>query len=183
MKDIPVPPDLCPKLSSAPKRGYDLLKPFLRNQMRDIDRVLGDGNCLFRALSNQLTGTQEHHLLLRKAIAHFEQKNEDIFKPLHDSINRTPFQDHMQNIKKNCVWGTLVEILAVSSLFQIEVFVASDSYDPGGRPLWVKYSPRTPLTSLAVELRGSSLASHLTLQKDWIEIVHVSQSHFDAVNL
>lgn len=178
MDDIPVPPDLCPKLSTAPKRGYELLAPFLRKQTRDIDRVLGDGNCLFWALSSQLTGSQEHHLELRKAIARFEQKNEAVFKPLHASINCTPFENRLQNIKKSCAWGTLVEILAFSSLFQIEVFVATDSYYPG----WPSCVPRTPPSNpLAVVLSGFSMASHVTLQKDWIEIAHVSQSHFDAI--
>ena len=138
VKDTPVPSDLCPKLSTLPRSGYALLTPFLRNQERVIDRVLGDGNCLFRALSSQLTGSQEHHLELRKAITHFEQKNEKVFSPLHTSINCTVFQDHLQNIRKSCVWGTLVEILAFSSLFQVDVFVASDTYHPG-RASWVKY--------------------------------------------
>ncbi len=178
MADIPVPSDMCPKpLSSAPRSGYAVLTPFLQNQDRV---VLGDGNCLFRALSSQITGTQQHHLELRKAIARFEQKNESVFRPLHTTINSTPFSDHLQKMKRSCVWGTLVEILAFSSLFHIDVYVASDTYHPG-KPSWVKYSPRTPPTSLTVELAGSTLSSHLDIQKEWIEILHVSQSHFDAV--
>ena len=82
--------------------------------------------------------------------------------------------------KELCFWGTSVEILAFSSLFQVDVFVASDSYHPG-QATWIKYSPRTSPTLLAVELSGSPLGSYLSLHKDWIEILHVSQSHFDAV--
>ncbi len=131
------------------RSGYEVLTPFLHNQGREIDRMLGDGNCLFRALSSQHTGTQEHHLELRKAIANFERKNEKIFRPLHSGINRTLFPDHLQNIKKSCVWGTSIEILAFSSLFQVDVFVTSDSYHPG-QATWIKYSPWISPTLLAV---------------------------------
>ena len=111
--DIPIPSDLCPKPLSAPKSGYTVLIPFLQQQNRGVDRVLGDGNCLFRALSIQLTGTQDHNLELRKLIALFEKGNENVFKNLHVSINRSVlFLDHLENIKKSCTWGTTVKILA-----------------------------------------------------------------------
>lgn len=71
--DIPIPND----------SGYAVLASFLHHQNRTIHRVLGDGNCLFRS---QLTGTQNHHLELRKAIVLFEERNEAIFKPLHETI-------------------------------------------------------------------------------------------------
>ena len=67
-----------------------VLLPFLQKQGRTVERALGDGNCLFRSLSLQLTGTQDHHIKLRKAIAKFEQ-TEGVFEKLHKTINRTPF--------------------------------------------------------------------------------------------
>ena len=35
------------------------------------DSILGDGNSLFRALSNEVTGTQENHKAVRVAIVNF----------------------------------------------------------------------------------------------------------------
>ena len=171
---------MCPKPLSAPKNGYAVLIPFLQQQNRVVDRVLGDGNCLFRALSIQLTGTQDHHLELRKLIALFEKGNENVFKNLHVSINRSVlFLDHLQNIKKSCTWGTTVEILAFSSLFQVDVYIASDTYYPG-KTTWLKYSPRITPTSFSVELESSTFYSNLNMP-EWIEILHVSQTHFDAI--
>ncbi|XP_065892128.1 uncharacterized protein [Dysidea avara] len=47
--DMIVPDDLNP--TSATQTGYTILRPFLNGQGREITRVLGDGNCLFRAIS------------------------------------------------------------------------------------------------------------------------------------
>lgn len=171
--DIPVP-------DYSPNSGYAVLVPFLQQQSRAVDRVLGDGNCLFRALSVQLTSTQDYHLELRKAIALFEQRNEAVFRCLHETIARSPFSDHLRNIKKSCVWGTTVEILAFSSLFQVDVYVASDTYHHN-KVSWVKYSPRVSPASLTLELQGFTFSSHLNMQKEWVEILHVSRSHFDAI--
>ena len=33
-----------------------------------VDTVIGDGHCLFRALSKAITGTQANHLAIRKAV-------------------------------------------------------------------------------------------------------------------
>ena len=35
------------------------------------DKIIGDGNCLFRALSKAVTGSQINHMQLRKAIVNF----------------------------------------------------------------------------------------------------------------
>ena len=101
--DIPIPDET----------GYAALSPFLHQQGRSIERVLGDGNCLFRSLSHQLTGTQDHHLILRKTITKFEQSYYGMFQQLHNTINRTPFSSHIKNMKKTCIWGTTVEIIAM----------------------------------------------------------------------
>ena len=73
--DIPIPDDLQRKPIQAPKSGYAVLVPFFQQQERVVDRVLGDSNRLFRSLSLQLTGTQDHHLELKRVIAEFEKSS------------------------------------------------------------------------------------------------------------
>ena len=103
--DIPIPQDMIPSTSKSPPSGYAILRLFLEKQGRTIERVLGDGNCLFRALSLQLTGVQDDHLRLRKAIARCESKVES-FKSIHAAINlKTSFVDHVKNMARTCVWG------------------------------------------------------------------------------
>ena len=85
--DIPIPEDMIPRMPRSPPTGYAILIPFLQKQGRSIERVLGDGNCLFRALSLQLTGMQDHHLSLRKIIAQSESKS-SVGSLLHNSAVR-----------------------------------------------------------------------------------------------
>ncbi len=70
--DIPIPDDMFPTNTTSPQLGYSVQTPFLKKQDRTIDRVLGDGNCLFRALSRQLTGVQDYQIQLRGIIAQCE---------------------------------------------------------------------------------------------------------------
>lgn len=161
-----------------------MLVPFLKKQDRAIDGVLGDGNCLFRALSLQLTGDQVHHLNLRRIIAQCESKLK-AFEGIHAAINQTKFSEHVKNIRKTCTWGTNVEIIATATLFEIDIYVVSDSYKPG-RPTWLKYSPSLSATK---ELHGSPAIKDLSStfpvlpqrKNQWLEIAHISRCHFDAI--
>ena len=110
---------MLPKSLSAPQTGYTVLKPFLQQQGREPDRVLGDGNCLFWAPSWALTGVEDHHIDLRRTIVKFEAA---IFQAANNAINSMktrpaiPFADYIWNMKKVCVWGTNLEIIAAASL-------------------------------------------------------------------
>ena len=126
--DIPVPKDLFPSAhQSVSTSGYTILKPFLQQQGREPDVVLGDGNCLFCALSIQLSGTQDYQLQLREIIAAFESSEKLAFQGLHETINATKFDDHLRSIRKTAVWGTNLEIIAAATLFALDVYVATDS--------------------------------------------------------
>ena len=180
--DIPIPQDMLPKPPSAPKTGYEVLKPFLFQQGREPDRVLGDGNCLFRALSRALTGVEDHHIALRKTIAVFEASNTTVFQPLHSAINQTPaipFSDHLRNIRKLSVWGTNLEIIAAASLFQLDIYLATETYHLGV-PTWLLYPPKPMFTLSNRELKGR-LSDKVNVTGGWIELLHVTNSHFDSI--
>ena len=110
---------MLPKSLSAPQTGYTVLKPFLQQQGREPDRVLGDGNCLLLAPSWTLTGIEDHHTDLRRTIVEFEAA---IFQAANNAINSMktrpaiPFAEYTWNMKKVCVWGTNHEIIAAASL-------------------------------------------------------------------
>ena len=183
--DIPIPDDMLPKSLSAPQTGYTVLKPFLQQQGREPDRVLGDGNCLFRALSRALTGVEDHHIDLRRTIVEFEASNTAIFEAAHNAINSTktrpaiPFADYIRNMKKVGVWGTNLEIIAAAYLFQIEIYLATETYHIGD-PQWLVYPPK-PVSVLSSKNLQEHLADKVTLTKHWIELVHISNSHFDSI--
>jgi hypothetical protein len=103
-----------------------------------VEKIVGDGNCLFRALSYWVTGDEDSHYTIRSKLCKF----------IHD--NPTSLSDYMQAEdvqfigKKWCsrpyltrskmnmwgVWGTSLEIQAAAKLFQrdIYVFVNGRSY-------------------------------------------------------
>ena len=121
------------------------MKDFLAKFKRKPQRVLGDGNCLFRALSAQLTGTEENHIALCKIIVEFEAKNPSIFGKKVQAAKRD-FTAHLESMQKIFVWGTDIEIEAAASLFQTEIYEATDC------PVrWLKFSPisKSLLSSLA----------------------------------
>jgi len=91
--DIIVPDDMNPILST--RTGYTILRPFLNKQGREIARVLGDGNCLFRAISKAICNTEDYHLNLRKVIAEFEASNDTLFRPIHETVHQTQFGTHV----------------------------------------------------------------------------------------
>ena len=70
--DFPIPEDLLPSHYLTSTSGYAVLKSFLQQQGRELEKVLSDGHCIFHAQSILLTGTQNYQLQLKKAIAAFE---------------------------------------------------------------------------------------------------------------
>ncbi len=53
----------------------------LNLRVRDVD---ADGNCLFRAVADQLEGNQQNHLKYRETAVDYIQNNPELFKPFID---------------------------------------------------------------------------------------------------
>ena len=91
--------------------------------------IVGDGNCLFRALSTILTGSQESFSKIRAEICRFiaVQGSSFISRYL-----KTKFEDvaPIQYLKKSnmdtdAIWGSDVEIIAFSKMLDVDIFVAN----------------------------------------------------------
>ena len=110
------------------KEANDLLpmslSEFLQKCNRKIVPILGDGNCLFRALSHQLFNTEEHHGFIRLLMQRFENLNSEIFSPFLMSINKPTIKDHIRHIGIPSTWGTHIEVLAVATYFKMPVYIA-----------------------------------------------------------
>lgn len=158
-----------------PSHGYDLMKHFLAQFERKPQCVLGDGNCLFRALSVQLTGSEENHIAVRKVLVDFEAKNPNIFAKKAQAAKRV-FTAHLESMQKVFIWGTDLEIEAAASLFQTEIYEATDSIVPGeGR--WLRFMPLTISTLNALHLADSIQPRRA---RGWLELLYMNK-HFDSV--
>ncbi|EGR34728.1 OTU-like cysteine protease family protein, putative [Ichthyophthirius multifiliis] len=76
-----------------------------------IKDVEGDGNCLFRSISDQLDGNEEYHAYYRKIVVEQIKSNQDFFKNFIYDIELDKYVKEMQNIG---TWGGNMEIQAIS---------------------------------------------------------------------
>ena len=105
-----------------------------------IDPIIGDGACLFRALSFQMNGNQDQHLEYRKDISQFIERNYDEFVAYVDSLNdintddysneiylkktdAEKFQTYIQDLRKPETYGDDACIISFCKIHQVSVIV------------------------------------------------------------
>ena len=135
---------------------------------RSLRKIVGDGNCLFRALSYIITGCEEQHFALRTAIIQhmlsiphmFEGYGADgemnclnlfLYPDQYDSLD-----DYIQRSRIDCdsVWGTNVEMASLAHILGAPVYC----YDAtGSRHIWAAYFPMHVDRSITRDVRQKSL--------------------------
>ncbi|KAI5195271.1 cysteine proteinase [Aureobasidium subglaciale] len=111
--------------------------------------ILGDGNCLFHALSDQLYGHQKEHQVIRSRVIGYMREHADYYKQFIDAqpgggTRRNPkrknvgsfsavaaapseadidhtFQNHLERMAKGGTYGDNMEISAFSSAYNVDV--------------------------------------------------------------
>ena len=93
--------------------------------MHSVKVMMGDGNCLFRSLSCILTGSQQHHLLVRACIC--DHMHSIIHLLLPHIYPHGCVENYIAHTKMNCnnVWGTDIEIFTFANMCQTNVYVFS----------------------------------------------------------
>ena len=89
--------------------------------------IKGDGNCLFRAIGDQLYGMQEWYADLRKEICDYMENNPTIFQDFfvrnEDEPLGAPMQMHIQQMRENKTWGGYHELTAAARLYNVSIEV------------------------------------------------------------
>ena len=92
-------------------------------QLQSLDRgivpILGDGNCLFRALSKLTYGSEEWHSFMRQTLIDFVSLNREVFQ----SYCTEDITDHLSKMKYDRRWGTHVELQAAAFLLKLPICV------------------------------------------------------------
>ncbi|CAE6446624.1 unnamed protein product [Rhizoctonia solani] len=83
--------------------------------------TLGDGNCLFRALSDQIYGTPNEHLTLRKEICAFMAAHKERFEAFVDDDRS--WDQHISTMRNNGTYGGHLELTAFAQLKVVNVKV------------------------------------------------------------
>ena len=88
--------------------------------------IVGDGNCLFRALSQAVTGSQDQHLLCRSSIVNHMLDN-TVKNSMEQLFHHRTHHDknYLINMAKPGVWGTEQEIAAAAHLFDCSIVCLS----------------------------------------------------------
>jgi len=86
-----------------------------------ILEVGGDGNCLFRAIGDQLEGNQGAHKKYRQDAIEYMLQNREDFEPFVEDDET--FDDYIQEIEKDGEWGGNLELQALAMKYQFNAIV------------------------------------------------------------
>ena len=95
---------------------------FLKSYDRKIYPILGDGNCLFRALSQLLFEKEDYHQQIRKVLIEILILNSEVFSKY---CTDSSLDEHVAHMKYETIWGTDIEIRAAASYLQLPIFVCT----------------------------------------------------------
>lgn len=124
-----------------------------RIDSRDIqpcirDKIVGDGNCLFRALSKAITGNEANHYAIRTAICEFMSLDSNIetfitftrFRYVcYDSDPGIALAKYIKKMRRNKEWGSDIEIIAIATMLHVAIFVSCICGKEGRS--WTQYKP------------------------------------------
>ncbi|CDU16753.1 hypothetical protein, variant 1 [Plasmodium yoelii 17X] len=97
-----------------------------------IKNIRADGNCLFRAVSDQLYNTEENYKEIRKKVVEHLEKNED--KYMNFIEYDESYKSYIERISTDGTWGGQLELQAVGEIFNINILI----YQENGSILEIK---------------------------------------------
>ena len=122
--------------------------PLTRPDPKDIVQISGDGNCMFRAFSYIISGSQNHHMKVREAILKHMEKIAPLMLKHIDTYTSVP--DYISGTKMNLdrTWGTQYELYALSHLLGTSIFTYLIAPNPS-HSNWVRYAPHNVQRTLS----------------------------------
>lgn len=102
---------------------------------KSTQSIVGDGNCLFRALSHVVSNTEENYQIMRYLICNQIDASPERY--MESETSRKYFE--RTGMRKNYIWGTCTEIQAAADLLKTCIWV----YGPQvGRNAWKEFKPK-----------------------------------------
>ena len=134
-------------------RGGGPNAPLTRPDMRSVKRIKGDGNCLFRAFSYIITGSESQHMAVRLAILS-RMINIAHFILDHHILGYNSIQEYItsKRMDQDSAWGTDIEMLTLAHLLNTPIL--SYSVEHGS---WQRYSPHHVDRSLVDDFQQLSM--------------------------
>lgn len=137
-------------------QSFDLLmKQQLSNFGLDFKEITGDGNCLFRAISDQVCGTEDLHEEYRQLSISFMCSNPDDFAPFIEDDES--FSSYTTRLRRPGVWGGNLELQALSKALEVNI---------------------------KIHILGSAVWEIFNwTDKKWIHLSYHEESHYNSVRL
>ena len=88
--------------------------------------VSGDGNCMFRAVSDQVYGTDKHYAILRQKCMDYIELLKSFFEPYIDE----DFDKYIKRMREDKTWGDDIELEALSELYSRPIEIFNESAKP-----------------------------------------------------
>ncbi|KAK4263430.1 hypothetical protein QN277_028836 [Acacia crassicarpa] len=121
MVSIPHVPKINDKLPSDDEQISDHQRLLDRLQLYDLveNKVVGDGNCQFRALSDQLYRSSEHHKFVREQITNQLYSHPELYA----GYVPMAYSDYLRKMGKGGEWGDHVTLQAAADWYGVKIFV------------------------------------------------------------
>ncbi|XP_075047719.1 OTU domain-containing protein 3 [Mixophyes fleayi] len=112
-----------------------------------LREVPGDGNCLFRALGDQLEGHSRNHLKLRQETVNYMVKHREDFEPFVE--DEVPFDRHVSNLAQSGTFAGNDAIVAFARCSNVNVVIHQLN-----NPLWqIRGSDKSNVRELHIAYR------------------------------
>ena len=86
-----------------------------------IREVGGDGNCLFRSVSDQMDNNQQNYKLYREMCIDYMSKNQDEFAPFIEDDET--YDKYLERMGEDGEWGGNLEIYALSKALKANFYI------------------------------------------------------------
>ncbi|PIA32999.1 hypothetical protein AQUCO_04200028v1 [Aquilegia coerulea] len=127
MVPIPHVPKINGEIPSVDEATSDHQRLLDRLQLYDLieRKVQGDGNCQFRALSDQFYRTPEHHKFVRQQVVDQLKSQPDIY----EGYVPMAYGDYLKKISTRGEWGDHVTLQAAADSYGVKIFVITSFKD------------------------------------------------------
>ncbi|KAJ4908839.1 Uncharacterized protein Rs2_12497 [Raphanus sativus] len=114
-------PKINGELPSEDEQVSDHERLFQRLQLYGLveNKILGDGNCQFRSLSDQLYRSPEHHNFVREQVVNQLSYNREMY----EGYVPMAYTDYLKTMKRNGEWGDHVTLQAAADWYGVRMFV------------------------------------------------------------
>ncbi|KAH7669605.1 Ubiquitinyl hydrolase 1 protein [Dioscorea alata] len=113
-----------PSVDEATSDHQRLLDRLLLYDLVEL-KVQGDGNCQFRALSDQFYRSPEHHKFVRQQVINQLMSNPEIY----EGYVPMAYGDYLRKLSKSGEWGDHVTLQAAADSYGVKIFVITSFKD------------------------------------------------------